>query len=161
MTELVRVHRDAKGTTRWLEPVCERIRAMSARFDGNPEALVDDVHARFAKKDPTLGLFVGIDGDEIVGHVLAMIQQHDGRWVCWITQVCHDARADRQLIDAVLATLTDWIEQFNFSFANHGITVNRMMFQTPHMNDMWGRHSGFTPYRYIMARDVPLGIKGK
>ena len=159
VTELVRVHRDAKGTTRWLEPALDRIRAMSSRFDGNPDALVEDVHQRFAKKDPTLGLFVGVEDDQIVGHVLAFIQTHDGKWVCWITQVSHDRRADRALIDTVLATLTDFVEQFNFSFKNHGIQVTRMLFQTPHMHDMWARHSGFTPYRYIMARDLPTGVK--
>lgn len=160
MTELVRVHRDAKGTTRWLEPACERIRAMSARFDGNADALVNDVHKQFAAKDPTLGLFVGLDEEQIVGHVLAFIQQYDGRWVCWITQVEHDRRAGRQLIDAVLASLTDFVEQFNYSFKNHGIRVDDMIFVTPRMTDAWAEHSGFIPYRYLMSRKIPTVVKG-
>ena len=132
---------------------------MSARFDGNPDALVDDVAKRWAAKDPTLGLFVGIDGEDIVGHVLAFVREHDGRWVGWLCQVEHDRRARRPLIDACVAVLTDWIEMFNFAFANHGIHVDSMMFQTPHMNDMWGRHSGFTPHRYLMIRKIPLRAK--
>lgn len=159
MTELVRVHRDGKGTTRWLEPVCERIHAMSARFDGNPDALVNDVHKQFAEKSPHLGLFVALDDDEIVGHVLAQIQIHDGRWVCWITQVEHDRRAGRQLIDSVLAVLTDFVELFNLTFKAHGVRVDEMLFTTPRMSDAWAEHSGFVPYRYLMVRKIPQGVK--
>ncbi len=156
MTELVRVHRDAKGTTRWLEPVMDRIRAMSARFDGNADALVDDVWKRFAAKDPTLGLFVGVENEVIVGHVLAMIQPWDGRYVGWVTQVEHDHRAGRALIDAVLAVLTDWVEQFNFAFRNtQGVRVDEMIFVTTRPADVWAEHSGFTPYRYLMRRAIP------
>ena len=155
MTELLRIHRDAKGTTRWLEPACERIRAMSARFDGNPDALVDDVHQRFAKKDPTLGLFVGVQDEQIVGHVLAFVQPFDGKWVCWICQVEHDQRAGRALIDAVIAALTDFCETFNYSFKTNGIVVEKMIFQTPRMTDAWAEHSGFTPFRYLMIRSIP------
>lgn len=160
MTELVRVHRDAKGTTRWLEPACERIRAMSARFDGNADALVNDVFERFAKKDPTLGLFVGIEEEQIVGHVLAFVQPWDGRWVAWLTQCEHDRVADRTLVDGVLTVLTEWIETFNFSFKSNGIRVDEMLFCTPHMNDAWARHSGFTDYRSIKRRAIPMGVKG-
>jgi len=60
MIEPVRIHRDAKGTMRWLEPALERIRAMSARFDGNAESLVNDVCKLHAEKSPLLGLFVAI-----------------------------------------------------------------------------------------------------
>lgn len=159
MVELLRVHRDAKGTGRWLEPACERVRAMSARFDGNPDALLDDVYQRFAKKDPTLGLFVGIDNEEIVGHALAFVQPYDGRWVAWLVQVENDGIANRALVDSVLAVLTDWIEQWNFSFVNHGVRVDEMLFCTPHMNDAWARHSGFTDYRSIKRRAIPKVAK--
>lgn len=155
MTELLRIHRDAKGTSRWLEPVCERIRAMSARFDGNPEALVDDVWKQYAAKAPTLGLFVAIEDDQIVGHLLAFVRDWDGRWVGWIAQVEHDRVADRATVDGVIATLTDWIEQWNFSFATKGFRVDEMIFCTPHMHDAWARHSGFTDYRSIKIRKIP------
>lgn len=161
MIELVRIHRDAKGTTRWLEPVLERIRAMSARFDGNADALVDDVWKRHAEKSPLLGLFVGIEEDQIVGHVLATIRDWDGRWVAWVAQCEHDRIADRALVDAVLAILTDWVEQWNFSFSTQGFPVTEMLFCTPHMNNAWARHSGFTDYRAIKRRAIPNARLGK
>ena len=156
MVELLRIHRDAKGTTRWLEPVCERIRNMSARFDANPQGLVDEVHKRFASKDPALGLFVGIENDEIVGHVLAIIEQYDGRWVAWIKQGEHDGRAGRAVIDAVLACLTEWVEVVNLAFKDHGIHVVDLLFSTPRMTDAWLAHSGFLPFRYLMQRKIPM-----
>lgn len=160
MTELVRIHRDAKGTTRWLEPVVARIHAMSARFDGNADALVDDVYKKHAEKSPFLGLFVALDDDEIVGHLLAFVQQWDGRWVSWITQCESDRPVNRAFRDHTLAVVAEWVELFNFSFKNHGIHVDDMMDCTPHMSDGWARHSGFTPYRYIMIRKIPSAVRG-
>jgi hypothetical protein len=51
------------------------------------------------------------------------------------------------------------VEQFNFSFKNHGVVVDKMLFQTPRMTDAWAEHSGFVPYRYLMIRAIPMGVK--
>lgn len=160
MIELVRVHRDAKGTTKWLEPALERIRAMSARFDGNADALVNDVWKLYAEKSFYLGLFVGLDDEQIVGHVLAFIREWDGRMVGWITQVENDRIAGRDLIDHVLVTLGNWVEEWNFSFKNHGIRIDDLLFCTPRMDDAWARHSGFIDYRSIKQRKIPTMVKG-
>lgn len=159
MIELVRVHRDAKGTTRWLEPVLDRIRAMSARFDGNADALVQDVWKLYAERSPYLGLFVGIEDEQIVGHALAFIREWDGRLVGWLTQVENDRIAGRELVDRVIATLGNWVEEWNFSFKSHGIRVEDLMMCTVHMNDAFARHSGFTDYRSIKMRKIPSAVK--
>src|SRR3990167_10166356 len=159
MIELIRVHRDAKGTGRWLEPVCEHIRSMSARFDGNPDALVDEVYKKWAEKSPLLGLFVGIEDDQIVGHILAFIKEYDGRWVAWITEVESDQVVSRSFRDHTLAILGEWVHTFNFTYKAQGIYVGEMMNCTPHMKDAWSRHSGFLPYRFIMIRKIPPEVK--
>ena len=160
MIELVRIHRDAKGTTRWLEPVLERIHAMSVRFDGNADALVNDVWKQVADKSPTLGLFVAIEDEQIMGHALGFIRDWDGRWVAWLTQVQLDHVVGHATHDQMLAFLGEWVEQFNLAFKAHGIHVAEMMDCTPLMHDAWARHSGFTPYRYLMLRKIPFVGKG-
>jgi len=159
MIEPVRIHRDAKGTMRWLEPALERIRAMSARFDGNAESLVNDVCKLHAEKSPLLGLFVAIEDEQVVGHALAFVRDWDGRWVAWVTQVEMDHPVDRVLRGELLAVLGRWVEEFNLAFKVQGIHVSEMMICTPLMHDGWARHSGFTPYRYLMIRKIPSVVK--
>ena len=155
MIEPVRIHRDAKGTMRWLEPALERIRTMSGRFDGNAEALVNDVWKQIAEKSQTVGLFVAIEDDRIVGHALGFVQQYDGRWVAWINQVEMDRPVDRVLRGELLAVLGAWVEEVNALVKSHGIHVDEMMICTPLRNDEFARHSGFTDYRYLKVRKIP------
>lgn len=152
--ELIFLHRDCKGSGRWLEPALERIGRMSHRFDGNDEGLVTTVCKLHAEKSPALGLWVGVHEDRIVGHALAQIQQYDGRWVVWLTQVEADVPVGSAYRDRVLAAIEEWAAQFNASFKAQGIHVTEMLMSTPRMTSAWPRHSGFEPLRVIHRRPM-------
>lgn len=153
MIQLLRLSRDEKGASRWLEPVIDRIRSMSDRFDGNADGLIDGIWKQYAEKSPFLGLFVGVDDDEIVGHALAFIQQWDARWVVWITQVEVDHPVERGLVQLVLAKLSEWAHEVNAKYKGQ-VNVEEMIFVTPRMNDAWARHSGFADYRFMKRRRI-------
>jgi len=156
---LIQLHRDHKGSLRWLEPALERVHRMSRRFDGDADALVNQVWKLLAEKSAALGFWVGVEDEQIVGHVLAIVQPFDGRWVLWVTQAESDVRITRAFHDLVLGTLEDFAETFNFSFAAQGITLDRMLMTTPRSEVAWMKHSGWQPYRSIMSRSLPLGAK--
>lgn len=127
---------------------------MSHRFGGHPEALVNSVWDLFAKKSPLLGLWVAVQDEAIVGHLLADIRQWNGETVAWITQVEADVPTSRPLRDLVLQILEDWVEQFNLAFQGQGVKIERMVMETPRTAAVWARHAGFEPYRTIMHRHL-------
>lgn len=157
MIELVRVHRDAKGSLIHLEPALERVWKMSHRFGGAPDVLVNDIWDRLAKKAPTLGFWVGLQDGALVGHLLAFVQTYDNRWVTWVTQTETDKPMTRAVHDQVMHTLEEFTHEFNFSFKGQGIVVEDIMMTTPHMSDAWARFAGFEPHRMLLRR--PLHTK--
>lgn len=163
MIELRRLHRDQKDSTVWLDETIERIRRMSHRHGGNPDGLVEQVWKLYAEKAPSLGLWIGVDDGQIVGHMLAFVQQYDGRWVVWLTQVETDHSVDRHMHDLVMATLDDFAHTFNFLFKNQGIVVDEILMTTPHLmsdhrggaaRDVWDRFAGFQRYREVRRRPL-------
>lgn len=154
MIELTFLHRDLKGSTRLLEPVLDRIRAMSHRFEGDADALVNDVWKCFAEKSAMLGLWAALDGEMVVGHMLAFIKQWDGQWVGWVTQVEIDRPMTKESREAGLAALEDWVEQFNFSFKNQGVQISDILMSTPHPMEAMKRLFGFEEYRRIGRRRI-------
>lgn len=159
--EMTVLHRDSKGSTRLLEPVLDRIRAMSHRFEGDADALVNDVWKCFAERSAFLGLWAGLDGEEVIGHMLAFIKQWDGQWVAWVTQLEVDRPMTKALREAGVAALEEWVEQFNFSFQNQGVRINDILMSTPHSLKAMRRLFGFEEYRSIGRRHLrPAPRKG-
>ena len=158
--DLIQLHRDHKGSVRWLEPALERVHRMSRRFDGDADALVNQVWKLLAEKSAALGFWVGVEDEQIVGHVLAIVQPFDGRWVLWVTQAENDVRITRAFHDLVLGTLEDFCETFNYSFAAQGLKLDRMLMTTPRNGAAWARHSGWEEYREIRQRLLRPAKKG-
>ena len=154
--ELTFLHRNTKGSTRLLEPVLDRIHAMSHRFEGDAEALVNDVWKCFAERSAMLGLWAILEGEEVIGHLLAFIKQWDGQWVAWVTQLEIDRPITKEFREAGLAALEEWVEQFNFSFQNQGVRIDTILMSTVRETEGWTRHFGFEEYRQIRRRRLRL-----
>ena len=152
--ELTFVHRDSKGSSRLLEPLLDRIRAMSHRFEGDAEALVTEIWKGFAEKSAMLGLWAALDGDQLIGHMLAFLKTWDGQWVAWVTQVECDRPTAKEFRESALAALEDWVEQFNFSFQNQGVRIDTILMSTPRDTEAWFRNFGFEEYRQIRRRRI-------
>lgn len=149
--ELVALHRDHKGTTQWLEPVMERVRAMAQRWGGDGQNLVDQTWLMYAQRSKALGLWAGLRLGEVVGHALADIRMWDGQAVSWVLQLETDEVVGRAYRDYVLQTLDEWALEAAQALK---VTVERHVMSTPRMVDAWARHSGFTPYRILHERPV-------
>ena len=129
---------------------------MSCRFNGDPDTMVKDVWEQLASRSHGLGLWVGIDGDEVVGHLLAFIRLHDGQWVVWVSQVEADTQVTRELKNHVLGVLGDFADQWNLVYSKppHNAAVWRMRMCTPRSVSVWGRYLGFEEYRVEMQREL-------
>src|SRR3989304_5876641 len=93
--DLIQFNREPKGSVRWWEPARERVHRMSRRFDGDADALVNQVWKLLAEKSAALGFWVGVEDEQLVGPVLGIVQPFDGRWVLWVTQAESDGRQRR------------------------------------------------------------------
>lgn len=157
--DLVLLHRDTKGSARWLETAVDRIRDSSRRFEGDAEALVNDVWKLYAERSPALGLWVVVEGERVVGHLLAFIRQWDGQHVAWVTQLVIDAQpVSREFREDGIRALEAWVEQFNLAVrAQPNLQVDTMMMSTPRSAAAWLRHYGFEDYRTLCRRRVRRG----
>jgi hypothetical protein len=152
MIDLVQVSREHKGSAKWLESALERVRNMAARWGTGADGLVNEVWKAFAASSPALGLWVGIQDDEIVGHALADIRFYDGTPVVWVLQVETDIVVGRAYRDFILKTIDDWGLAASKAM---NLTVIDSLMSTPRINDAWARHSGYEPYRVIHRRRIP------
>lgn len=149
--EMVQVHRDHKGTSRYLETALERVRSMAARWGADGDALIDTLWQQYASRSKLLGLWVGLKDGEVVAHCVADIRTWDGKPVVWVLQVETDEPITRAYRDLVLATVDEWALGAAKAL---GVTLERHMMSTPHMKDAWLRHCGYTPYRMLMERPI-------
>ena len=102
-----------------------------------------------------LGLWVRLEDDQIVGHMVGTIQQWDGENVAWIHQAENDgAPMDQEFWNRSLAELTQWVRDVNASLPPNTPSVHRMMFSTPHDPRLFERRAGFRVYRHLMERKV-------
>lgn len=154
--ELTRVHRDVKGATRYLEAAVARITAMSVRHGGDAEWLSQHVWNLFAQRSNLLGLWVRTDkNDDVIGHVVATIQQWNGENVAWIHQAENDGPPlDRAFWNRGLAELHTWVASVNASLQPGTQSVRRLLFSTPHDPKVFDRCAGFRVYRTLMEREV-------
>jgi hypothetical protein len=150
--ELVQLHRDLKGSSRWLEPALERVRAMAARWGTDADDLVNATWMMFAQKSKALGLWVGVRDCELIGHVLADIRMWDGKPVVWVSQLETDVVVTRTYRDYVLKTIDEWALE---AAAVLKVTVTEHVMSTPRMVDGWARLSGYEPYRVLHKRRIP------
>lgn len=160
MLDLRRIHRDQKGSLLYLEPVLERVRAMSFRLAGDGDALVQEVWDLLAKKSPALGLWVALEDEMVVGHILAFIRTWDARWCGWISQIEHDgAYPGRAVRDVTISTLENWVEEWNLVYGKppHNARVTTLKAVSARMTEAWFRHTGFTPTQWIHERPVRGG----
>ncbi|HAM54127.1 MAG TPA: hypothetical protein DCQ64_01400 [Candidatus Rokubacteria bacterium] len=157
--DLVPLHRDAKGSARWLDTVVDRIQDYSRRFEGDADALVSDVWTLYAQKSPALGLWAVIQDERVVGHLLAFIRQWDGQNVAWVTQLVIDAQpVPREFRDAGMRMLESWVEQFNLvTRTQPNLRVDTMMMSTARSAAAWLRHYGFEEYRTLCRRRLRRG----
>lgn len=152
--DLVFLHRDHKGSTRWLEPTLARVRAMSERYGSDPEFLVTQAWTLYAGRSPALGLWAGIEDEQVVGHAYAVIQQWDGKWVGWLSQAELDHPVSVPYRAMVMRAMEEWIGRFNALYRDKGMAVDGMMMVTPRMNSPFARHSGWEPYRVMHRRPL-------
>ena len=153
---LVRISRDHKGSLRYLEPVLDRIRAMSRRFNGDPDIMVTDVWDCLSKRSQALGLWAGVEADDTLGHLLMFIRIHDGQWAGWISQCEVDTPVSRGVKDQVVGAMADFVDQWNLAYGKspHNALVTKFRMCTPRSEEAWGRYLGFTHYRNEMERSV-------
>lgn len=154
--ELVRVHRDVKGSTKFLESAVARIAAMSERHGGDAAWLSQHVWNLFAQRSPLLGLWVRVSqSDEVVGHLVATIQQWDGENVAWIHQAENDGPPLTQdWWNACISELTRWVGDVNSALSKEAVPVRRLLFSTPHNPKIFERRGGFSVYRCLLERRV-------
>lgn len=152
--ELLRVHRDVKGATKYLEAAVARIAAMSERHGGDGTWLSQHVWTLFAARSPLLGLWVRVDNvGEVIGHLVATVQQWDGENVAWIHQAENDGPPlDRDFWEHGLGELRAWIRSVNTSLPEGTPAVQRCLFSTPHDPRFFEKRGGFRVYRHLMER---------
>lgn len=155
--KLVRVHRDTKGATKYVEEAVSRIAAMSERHGGDAVWLSQHVWNLFAQRSHLLGLWVRVDAktDEIVGHLIATIQQWDGENVAWIHQAENEGSTmDQAAWNLGLFELKRWVEEVNAALPAGTEKVKRMLFSTPHDPRFFERRVGFKVYRHLLERRI-------
>lgn len=153
MLEMVQLHRDHKGTARWVEPALERVRSMAARWGTDAEALVDTTWKLFAERSKLLGLWIGLEGDQVRGHMLADVRMWDGKAVVWLLQTETDQPVTRVYRDYVLTRLDEWAAETAKAMS---LTLDTIVMSTPRMVDAWARLSGFEPYRVLHRRKIAV-----
>lgn len=152
--EIVRLHRDVKGSARHLEAAVTRIAAMSERHGGDAAWLGQTVWSLYAARSPLLGLWVRVDAsDSVVGHLVATVQQWDGENVAWIHQAENDGPPlDREWWNRLLGELGLWVHDVNATLPQGTPAVRRLLFSTPHDARLFERRGGFRVYRTLMER---------
>lgn len=139
--------------------VLPRVHRFSDEFDGDGATLCEQVMALHLKRTPELGLWVAQRDGAIVGHLLAMLSQWDGKLVAWVNQAEMDAGEShpdfrRWQLDA----LDQWVAEANTWYAQHGVPVviREMMMQTPWVEraETWARGFGFKPHRLVCRREA-------
>ena len=154
--EMVRVHRDVKGATKYLEGAVARIAAMSERHGGDAAWLSQHVWNLFANRSPLLGLGVRVDrDDEVVSHLVATIQVWDGENVAWVHQAENDGPPlDKSFWDRGLSELCAWVRTVNATLPAGTPPVQRLLFSTPHDPRFFEKRAGFRVYRHLLERRI-------
>lgn len=147
------------GSEMLLYEALPRIHKFSYEFDGEASALVHQVMALFLKNTPELGLWVARRDGIVVGHLLAMLSQWDGKMVAWVNQAKVDERESHpDYIKAQIDALDDWVVEANQWYAQHNIPVviREQMMQTPWIDraEAWARGFGFQPHRLLCRREA-------
>lgn len=153
---LVRLSRDHKDSTLYVDLALARARAMAERSGANATLWVDELWKLYAQRSPALGLwaFLGegpVVGDVgVVGHMVATIQVWDYEYVAWVNQVELDERVSQAVWDRALRALDGWVAE-----ANAGLKpeqrVRRFMMTTAHPK-VFERKAGFRSVRTMMER---------
>lgn len=156
--QFVRVKR-GQVSSALFDLVVTRIARMSSRFGGEAQALVDTVWRLYAENAPILGLWVAIENGQLVGHVLGMASQWDGRMVAWVNQAEMDeGHSHPYFIEEQLTALDAWVHEMNAWYAEQKahVVIREEMMQTPWIEraKAWARGFGFEPYRLICRREV-------
>ena len=154
--DLIRVHRDVKGATKYLETAVARIAAMSERHGGDAVWLSQHVWNLFASRSQLLGLWVRIDEkNEVVGHLVATVQVWDGENVAWVHQAENDGTPlDRAFWDRGMSELRSWASTVNATLSRDTTPVQRLLFSTPHDPRFFEKRAGFRVYRTLMERRI-------
>ena len=139
--------------------VLPRIHRFSQDFDGDAADLCRQVMTLFLKGTPELGLWVARRNGAIVGHLLAMLAQWDGKMVAWVNQAQMDrGESHPDFIAQITKALDDWVDEANAWYAAHHvpIVIREQMMQTPWMDraEAWTRGFGFQPHRLLCRREV-------
>lgn len=154
---LVRIHRDVKGSARYIEEAVDRITAMSERHGGDAAWLGQTVWTMYAQRSPFLGLWVLVDDyDAVKGHLVATVQQWDGGNVAWIHQAENDGSPmSAELWEHCMNTLTEWARDVNVALSKESAApVRRFLFSTPHNPKFFERRAGFHVYRHLLERPI-------
>lgn len=154
---IVSLHRDHKGSTRWLEQIVERIRYMAERFGADPKPIVALVWNYYAQGTDFLGLWAILDDeDRLIGHAVADIRQWDGEWIGWVSQIDCDIPAPRPDRDRMVGMFIEWVRAVNAGAQARqaGIVVKHLVYSTPHAAATWVRHTGFQEWRSLMRLPV-------
>ena len=154
--EFIRVHRDVKGATKYLEATVARIAAMSERHGGDAVWLSQHVWNLFASRSLLLGLWIRVDEhDEVVSHLVATIQVWDGENVAWIHQVENDGTPlDRAFWDRGMSELRSWASAVNVTLPQGTPPVQRLLLSTPHDPRFFEKRGGFRVYRTLMEKRI-------
>lgn len=151
MVELIRLRRDTKGSTRYVEDAVARIHAMSELHGGDAEWLSQHIWNLYAQRSPLLGLWVRVQDGEVVSHLVATVQTWDGENVAWIHQAQNDGPAmDQPWWNLCVDELKRWIAEVNTAMPQ--AQVRRMLFSTPHDPKFFERRAGFRVYRHLLER---------
>ena len=156
---MIYLHRDAPGTSRYLEAVAERIRRMAERWGGDGKGLAELIWTAFAARNPHLGVWAFVLDEKVVGHMLVDVRQHNGVWVVWVYQIEHDlpgavsVAMRRRVLESVIP---EWAAEFTTAIgAKAGVVPREILFETPRSAASWLRHSGFEEHMIVMRKALP------
>src|SRR3990167_6377633 len=93
--ELVRIVRDQKDAHLYVQAAMNRVKATADRHGGTSGPFLDELWKLYAQRSPALGLWACLREGELVGHMLATIQQWDYEYVGWVNQIEFDVALAR------------------------------------------------------------------
>src|SRR3990167_11295827 len=93
------------------------VRAMPARHGGTSGPFLDELWKLYAQRSPALGLWACLREGELVGHMLATIQQWDYEYVGWVNQIEFDVALAQAVWDNGLTELDNWLRGVNAQLA--------------------------------------------
>lgn len=147
---VLRLERKCEECWRFLPQVSERIAAFGARVgQGNLEGLVRRVEASFVlgeQSETALAVWIAVEGDRVVGHLLATQEVYNDEIIGMVSQVWLDhGKVPRALQDSVVFELEQWRDAHKFP--------RLLMITSRYRARAWQKRAGFKKWREIYSSE--------